>query len=426
MERTTKLEKMTFIKSIINHPLAKNFLVYSFGALFLKGISFFLLPLYTKLLSPAEYGVLDLLSTFANILDVSLSLGLLQVVMIEYYHYSDEKRSALFSKVISTFLTISTLLYGIALIVAIIFKGSFFPGVKNYLLLIVTATSYLTFFQSFLILVLRQQQKATRVTLLQIISGSVSIALNILFVYGWLWGVEGILWSSFIGVIGFMIYSWWYIFKELKVRYELNLAEAKALIKLGLPFVPNALALWLMSSANRWILLNYTNLDEVGYFSVAFKFSSMFDPLIIQPFLGAYTPRVLQRFSEKRFEQPLGKIALIALPGLLIAGFALMLVAHFMIDQKFEQSLMLIPILVLANYFPFMAQIAALILLYRKRIIPMVLSISSGAVAGVAANFILVPMYGSMGSAVAANIGGFVWFACIFALRQKEKSISVG
>lgn len=414
---------MNFLKSIIQHPLAKNFVVYSFGALFLKGISFFLLPLYTKLLSPAEYGVLDLLSTFANILDVSLSLGLLQVLMIEYYHYSDEKRSELYSKIVSTFLTISSLLYGVALVVATALKASLFPGVENLLLLVVTFTSYLTFFQSFLILVLRQQQKAAHVTVLQVLSGSISIVLNILFVYGWSWGVAGIIWSSFIGVVVFMIYSWWYIFKQLRVRFQIHLAEAKKLVVLGLPFVPNALALWLMTSANRWILLNYTNLDEVGYFSVAFKFSSMFDPLIIQPFLGAYTPRVLHRFSENRFEQPIGKIAAVALPGLLIAGLALSALAFFMIDEKFFNSLVLIPVLVLGNYFPFMAQVSALLLLYRKRVLPMVLSISGGALAGVLANLILVPAYGGMGAAVAANIGGFVWFACIFALRQKEKAI---
>ncbi|MEZ4799093.1 MAG: oligosaccharide flippase family protein [Flavobacteriales bacterium] len=406
---------------IVNHPLARNFFVYSFGALFLKGVSFLLLPLYTKLLSPAEYGILDLLSTFANVLDITLSLGLLSVIIIEYYHHDDEGRKKMFHSIISIFISISTLLYLIALAIAIVNKEAIFPEVNTSLIIFVTATSYLTFFQSFIVLILKQQERATTATLLQVGAGIISVILNVLFVYGMSLGVQGIIWSSFIGVLLFSIYSWYFIFKEIEFKFNLNKEVLKNYLALGLPFIPNAITLWLMTSANRWILLKYSDLDSVGYFSLAFKFSSLFDPLIIQPFLGAYTPRILNRFKTGDYRQPISSIVIAGIPGFLIAGFVLQYVAQLMIDPKFSPSLILIPILVFSSYFSLMAQVSAYILVFRKKVIPMVVAISAASILGVLANFILVPKYGGLGSAIAANIGGLIWFAAIYYLQRKER-----
>jgi O-antigen/teichoic acid export membrane protein len=394
--------------------------VYSFGALFLKGVSFFLLPLYTKLLSPEEYGILELLSTFTNVLDITLSLGLLSVLLVEYYHYSDENRKKLIAQIISSFLAVSTPLYLLAFIFVLIFQDNFFPGVKSLLIVIVVLTSYLTFFQSLITLLLKQMQRAAQVTILQVATGIFSIALNVLFVYGLQTGIDGIIWSSFLAVVLFFSYSSWFIYSRLNYHFTLDKVEVIKFLKLGLPFVPNALALWFMNSSNRWILLNYTNLDEVGYFSVATRFSSLFEPIIIHPFLGAYTPQILKKFSAGNFHQHTGKIFILAILFFGISGFAIQIIAGWMIDDKFDSALHLIPILVMANIFNLMAQVLANILVFKKRIPSMLLSIIAGALASFMANFALVPVYGALGAAIAINVGGIVWLAFIAYFYKKE------
>jgi O-antigen/teichoic acid export membrane protein len=408
------------IKALYRSDLVRNFFVYSFGALFLKGVSFFLLPLYTKLLSPEEYGILELLSTFSNVLDITLSLGLIPVLLIEYYHYSDENRKKLIAQIISSFLTISTPLYLLVLFFVLVFQDHFFPSVKNLLIVIVMLTSYFTFFQSFITVLLKQLQQAAKVTILQVAAGICSIALNVLFVYGMRAGIDGIIWSSFIAVMLSFIYSCWFIYSKLHYHFTLDKNELKKFLKLGLPFVPNALALWFMNSANRWILLNYTNFDEVGYFSVATKFSTLFEPMIIQPFLSAYTPQILKKFSNGNFHQHTGKIFILAVLFFGLSGFALQLIAGWMIDDKFDSALYLIPILVAANIFSLMAQILANILVFKKKIPSMLISITAGAVVSFIVNFVLVPRYGALGAAIAINVGGIVWLAFIAYFYKKE------
>lgn len=421
MEKPDFTSMKKIISGFIKHPLAKNFFVYSIGALFLKGVSFLLLPLYTKLLSPSEYGTLDLISTYSNILDLTLSFGLLSLIFIEYYHLNEEQRKKMFNGVISLYLILSTLLYIIIVLITIINKKSIFPDTSSVLIIVAAATSYLTFFQSLVVLILKQQERAAFSTILQIGSGMVSVILNVIFVYGYLLGVSGIIWSSFIGVFIFSGYSWYFILKEIKFRLIFNKRTFLNNLKLGLPFTFNAITLWLMTSANRWILLKYASLEDVGYFSIAIKFSSLFDPLIIQPFLGAYTPRIMNKFKSGNFQQYLPKIALFSLPAFLIAGFVLKEIAKFMIDEKFFPALALIPVLFIGNYFGFLAQISGLVLVYRKKITNMILSITLASIVSVVTNFLLVPVYMGTGSAIASILGGFVWFLAIYFFHRKEK-----
>jgi O-antigen/teichoic acid export membrane protein len=313
------------------------------------------------------------------------------------------------------------LLYLVAVGLVILFRENLFTSTPSLLILLSALTAYLTFFQTFTITILKQREEASRATVLQIGSGIISISLNVLFVYGWSWGVAGIIWSSFIGVLLFSGYAFYFILKELQFKFVFDREQYMHFLKLGLPFVPSAVMLWLMTSANRWILLNYTDLEQVGYYSVAFKFSSLFEPLIIAPFLSAYTPRVMKRFQSGDYTQELYKFLIGGIPAFIVMGFALQLLASWMIDEKFYPALILIPMLVFNAYFSLMAQVCAYILVYKKKVLSMLSAITGAAVIGVATNFLLVPAYGAIGSAIAYNLSGLTWLVWIYFLQRRER-----
>ena len=99
-------------------------MLYSLGAFVLRGVSFFLIPIYTRYLVPAEYGKLELLNTFASTLEIVFSLGLFQVFYTEFFKKDEEGKKELVDRIISTYLSITTLLYVVSGLVIWIFHES--------------------------------------------------------------------------------------------------------------------------------------------------------------------------------------------------------------------------------------------------------------------------------------------------------------
>ncbi|MDZ4752188.1 MAG: oligosaccharide flippase family protein [Flavobacteriales bacterium] len=411
--------KFTLIRS---SELVRNFLIYSFGALFVKGISFFLLPVFTRLLTPEEYGMVDLLSTFSNLIDVTLSLGLFQFIYMEYFHVDEESRKKLVRSMITIFLRVSAVLYLLTLVATIWISRWVSADIKSIWVLLVMVTNYLTFFQGLVILIMKVNKMALHVTIYQVAYGIISILLNVYSVYVLSQGVDGIIWSNLVSVGISFIYAVFYLYKHTGLVEHLKASDIKQVLRYSLPFVPNALAIWAMISLNRWILLHYCDLAEVGIFSVAVKFSALFDPLIIQPFLSAYAPKTLERFSKGDYRQHLLKYGIGSLVFFAIAGFVLRFIASWMIDDAYGDALDLIIPLSLAGSFILMTNMSNLILVYRKRVKWIMISVLLGTLMNVLFTYLLVVQYQSMGAALASVVGNVIWMLATlyFALREKK------
>src|SRR5262245_38776592 len=60
-------------------------LLYALAYLFNRGVSFLLLPLYTRHLTPTDYGILAFCSSFSAVLALVLAFGLSGAVNLSYF-----------------------------------------------------------------------------------------------------------------------------------------------------------------------------------------------------------------------------------------------------------------------------------------------------------------------------------------------------
>lgn len=402
-------------------------LIYSLGALFLKGISFFLIPLYTRMLHPSDYGNLELLNTFTSILEIVCSLGLVQFLYMDYFHHEKEGRVKLMNTILSIYIGLSTLLYVITAIFIYFYHERTLGSLSLYLIYFGILTTYLNFFQGIYILVLKFSERAKAVTILQIAIGLLSMAMNIYFVYYLRTGISGIIWANLISMMISLIIIGSSLGSKIKLfNFTWDKEQIKDILKLSLPFVPGALSYWFLNSANRWILLHYGTLVDVGLFSLAIKFTSIFDPILIQPFLNSNNPRTLRQFSEGNYVQNFRYLY----PGLIIffvlMGFVIRQIAEWMIDPSYFPALPLIPVLVSGISLSILAQVTALLLMFRKKVRQTFTSIVAGSFMSVLASFLLVPRYGSMGAAIGIVMGNFFWcgFIYLFYTQEKKKVLS--
>lgn len=425
---TSKLMRLFARFSFLNGSLRRDFILYFVGGVFLKGLSFFLLPVYTRVFSPSEYGKLEMLQSLSSIVDILFTFGLAQLFFMEYIHCkSRQEKKELLDVIISLYSLFGTVFFSLTFVVLFYFGFSSDEGIDGAMLALILAATYLNFFQNLLITVYRLRLHVREITVFQAIVG----AGNFILIVSLIWiGFKSIVTvlvanlsvSMLTFLFGFSNYR-----KVLQSGFSFSLTREK-IDKYLLPamhFIPNLLAFWVINNVNRWIILEYSSQAEVGVYGIANKFGGLLEPLFVMPFASAYTPRALSALKEGAFKPFSVWNKLLVLAGFIIAGFALRYISNYFVGEKFQSGLTLIPILSASSFFYLLCNITSVQLLYARKTGYMLVAVVVGGAVVVLANFILVPHFGGLGAAIAALIGNAAWYFSIylFSLGLRNKRV---
>ena len=251
--------------------LVKNTFIITVGKICTQFISFFLLPLYTALLTTEEYGIVDLIQTYIQLI---LPIIMLQIDQAVFRFLVDNRNKEMEkTKIIST--SVFFLIIQSVFLTAIFFCiRQFLDGAyKEFLLLNVLAMM----FSNMLLQMLRGLGNNKEYSISSFLCALINIGLNILFVVGFKWGATGMLASIFFSNIICGIYI---VIKMKLYRYvskgNICIDYFKKMAKYSIPLIPNALSWWIVNSADRTIVASYLGTSSNGILSVAYKFSNIF------------------------------------------------------------------------------------------------------------------------------------------------------
>ncbi|MFM2208245.1 MAG: hypothetical protein RL213_2220 [Bacteroidota bacterium] len=406
---------------MLRSPVFRQFLLYSSGALFLRGVSFLLIPVYTRLLDPAEYGRLDLVLTVSYTLELFFSWGLLQVMQMDYYKFNEEERSVWLSRILTLYTFLSGGMYAVTLLVMPAAAES--HEVSRALLLPALSTSFLNFYQGFLLIRLRFSERPKVFTGMQVGLGLLSLTLNLLFVVVLQSGISGIIYSNLVTVAVAAVALFGFHRERAGVKPRILMRSSiSGLLRHGVLFLPGLLSYWLMSAAGRWFLLNHSGIDHVGLYSVATRFSFIVEPLVLQPLLNAWTPKMLKGFAAGDYKVRIARWVVPVIVAAAAGGFLLQLVAGWVVDESYREGLSVIPVLVLGTGFSLLAQASAQLVIFRRKVHLTMSGIVTGLCVTMAANYLLVPRFGVYGAAISTLAGNICWFLIVYGFFLRERS----
>lgn len=249
----------------------KNTTIIVIGKICTQCVSFFLLPLYTSVLSTSEYGIVDLLNTYITLLLPIVSLQMEQGFFRFLVEARDDidKRDSIFSTAFWG-LSVSNLLFSVLLVIGIIL---FDIPYGFFLITNILISGY----SSNLLGAARGLGFYTVYSICSFLIGASTILFNILFIVYFKMGANGMLLAffcaNFVGAI--------YCFVKLhsfamlrKGRFSFKLY--KEIAKYTLPLVPNTISWWIINASDRTIISAVLGVAANGVFSVANKFSGVY------------------------------------------------------------------------------------------------------------------------------------------------------
>ncbi|QNF34984.1 oligosaccharide flippase family protein [Adhaeribacter swui] len=419
------------IKKYIKSEVIKNFFVYSFGAIFLKGVTFFLIPIYTKILKPEEFGQLELINTVISILSIIYGFGLTQLVFIKYFKLNKEEKKTFLTKINLIYIGLAVPLFALTAIFLLNNNIFSLPNNSFSIITLILLSAFLTFFQLNFFSISQLEKKAVFLTNFKLLSGILVLVLNVILVYYYRLGISGILFSNF----AVLLLTALFIITKNKEYFsfasinKIQKKEVADLLKMGIPFILSSLSSWLMIAADRWLIAYFLQPSSVGIYSVAFKFAIVFEPLLIAPILSVYNPYIFEKFKRNNLNQNSLKLIV----GVICIFFLLSIIsylgANLMIDESFSESLSLIPILVLGFAFSLLAQVFAALMIYQNKSKLLVQNVLISSLINIFINCIFIKYFGLFGVATAFLLSNFTWFLLTFfqnyKLKQKLKLAAV-
>ena len=392
--------------------LGKESLIYGTGHVLARLITFLLLPIYTHVFSPEEYGVISLAYAFMGFSLMLYRYGMDTALMKYSVQLNGNDKTAHISSIYVLQL-FSSIIFSAILYFVKDYVSEPVLGIKNPdWIIIISGILILDNLWNHHVLLLRSENKPALYILFNLGNVILTMMFNIIFVIKWELGIEGVLLSNLMvsGII--FILSLPIIIK----RINLSLIKSnilKDIIKFGLPFLPAGVFTMIMELSNRYILDWLEGTHAVGLFSAGYKLG-IFGLIVVMGFNMGWTPYFLKRIKEENAKIEFSYIASLFL-GLL--GFVVIIISiwvpeimrlnigsNYLIGENFWEAEKVVAI-VLIGYFFFGTYVIQLPGVYANELtswIPMFRGI--GAVTNIFLNIILIPKYGVIGSAWATVV----------------------
>ena len=404
--------------------------VYGVGGTLSKGIGFVLLPVLTRLFSPAEYGSLQLLLTITGLLGVVLTLGL---DASQGFFFTRQGRHGLpaqrrvVTAVFQLRMCWGLVVSALSAVASPVLNHAMFAGDLS------THHFLVAFGASFFGQVVRQSVEIFRLTfkpwryliltsLHTVGTASVAIVLIATLDLGMLGYFYGALAASiFAAVLGVIL-----------IRDYLDLRRMSArlwprLLRFGAPLMPAGIAMYAMNTMDRWFVSVLRGGEELGLYSAAAKFAVAIG-LAAQVFRLAWWPQALHAMNNDEDRTIFRRVARYYL-GAASAGVIVLTAASgpllsWLTPPPYHSGFPIVGVLAWHSVFYGFYLIAAAGMWKRERTLWSPVLIGSAGAVNALLNALLVPGLGGLGAAIATSAAFLAWIVGAVLVSERLWPVS--
>jgi O-antigen/teichoic acid export membrane protein len=398
--------------------LARASALYTAGNIAPKIGAFFLLPIYVRFLSKAEYGEVALLTTLSGLLGLLVPLGVDAALMRLHFDLQGRGRATLYSTL--TLFTLGTSA-GTTLLVAAI-AGPFFPrlfaGIPFFplgaLTLLIAFTGGIDFVPSVLFRATSQPGRFISYNLTSFVLGSAA-SVTLLVVVGM--GPVGVLLGQLVGTLVPFVLT--VVIVRRLGGWTFSRSSLAAALRFGLPLVPHSLAAWALRLSDRWLIGLLIGLPvlaaqaAIGVYSFGYQIGYVIT-IIVVSFNSAWSPYFYRVGQEPYGPRLFRQITTLVMAGLLAMAVGLAALAPevvtVMAGSRYAQSVDVLRVVAFASVLQGLYTMLVTVVFLTKRTRRLAILTVSSAILNVGLNLVLIPRIGIMGAAW-STIAAYAFFA---------------
>lgn len=407
---------MTKSKSLTNIVL-----IYTVGTLSSRVISFVLTFVITFYLTRKEVGAYDIVITTVSLIVPFIYMQLTDAILRWMLH--ENKDGAITSKIFTNVFYI--------LFISMLFFSFVYWSVVSFIDIPLKPLIYFVLLGQAVLPLLQLFVRGSGQNMLFAVSGVVySIlytSLTLLFLVLFQFKVEGLLIANAAAAICTVLFLF------AKGKYYLNFSTklidlqfSKTLLWYSLPLIPNSLAWWLYSSANRYIVLYFLGLEFSGVWAISYKIPTILT-MVNHLFFMAWQEKSLREYSspnrDQYYTEVLEKYTSLLLGIIIVLVAATRPILYFIVQESFFVSWKYSTFLLLAFFFQDLALFYGIGYFCAKETKLVLYTTVIGTIATILFSILLVPFWGLYGAGLGTMLGFFAMF--IVRVKQTKKYFTI-
>jgi O-antigen/teichoic acid export membrane protein len=413
--------------------LTRNVAIYGAGDVAVTALSVVLLPLYLKVLTPADIGALGLLIVGETMAKVVFRWGLDGAFMRFYLDRADGFERQRLASTLWVFLgAASGVLLLVLLLAATRIAGHLFgESAEHYLtaLRLVMVNTYLWTFLFVPFHVMRMRQQALTFSAFTLGRSVSTLSLRIGFVLVAGWGVTGLMLADLTVTLALLPLLWPWIRPMWRPVFSVH--ELRQCLRFGLPRLPHGLAQQALDAGNTYLLARFVPLERIGVYQIGTTIGRSIK-LFLSAFETGWAPFYYETSRQPDAKTVFTKITTygIAVLVLLVAGTAAIAadLVRALTPDSYKDAALVVPLIALGIAFQgvYLLTSIGLNLTSQTKYYPV--STFTAAAVGLSSGLVLMPRYGVVGAA-SAYVLSYVTLAVVaghFAQRHYSMTYEGG
>ena len=235
-----------------------------------KLIAVFLLPLYTRYLTPQEYGAAEVLMASVITASIVVRLGMIEAIL-RFYYLPDVDRRQVVGGGFAVLVWAATVAGAIGLLLAGPISTALLGHEDAGLLRIAVAGLWASTLWEYVLALLRLEERARAYLAITVANVLVTIPLTVWLVVFERKGAMGLLIATYVTVFPFIGLRLWEERGRLTLRPDRDLL--RRMTRFGLPTMPAELSVYSLNFIDRLVLARSTGLAAAGLYGLAVRFA---------------------------------------------------------------------------------------------------------------------------------------------------------
>ncbi|MGS2724299.1 lipopolysaccharide biosynthesis protein [Porticoccus sp. GXU_MW_L64] len=403
--------------------IAKNSLnqtaIYSVATIFQHATSIIMLPIYTRYLTPEDYGIADLLSMSVEMVGLVVGVVGSEAVFRFYSECKEEsdKRKVIFT-IFLTALFVNLLGYSFIVFTRDYSATYLFENVDvsdgAVLILLYGATMVFQTMSAIPMAYIRAQQKPTLFVLLSILRLVLAVICNLYFVVYKELHITGVVYAVFSFTFVHSLILALYLLFKTKIKFSFEISKKS--MSFSWPLMFSSIALFLTTYGDRLFIKHYISISEVGLYSLAYKFGFILVSFAWTPFAQMWDSKRYEIVQKPDAVEKFRSVFRMTQAFVIFCALGLSIfsqdILRVMADPLFHKAYLITGIIVFAYVFHIWSYFCMFGILYSKKTIWKARIDWIAFPATILLYYFLVPDYGAMGAAWATIISmGLRFFA---------------